>query len=56
MKITKLKAGDRVTWYGESGTVVTVPTEPGGEYGVKLDSGRIIFDDDGVLEKEAKKC
>jgi len=51
----KLKVGQRVEWYGESGQIVTVPTDPGDEYGVKLDTGRVVFDIDSNL-KEQKPC
>ena len=50
MKTIKLKLGQKVLWYGEEpGQIVTVPTEPWLEYGVKLDSGRIIYDDGANL-------
>ena len=45
----KLKVGQRVLWYEQPGQIVTVPTDPGSEYGVKLDTGQTIFDDDTVL-------
>jgi len=55
MKAKILKVGDRVTWYGESGQIVTVPADPSDEYGVKLDTGKIVFDIDSNL-KEQKPC
>jgi len=48
----KLKVGQRVEWYGESGQVVTVPADPDDEYGVKLDTGKIVFDIDSNLRSE----
>jgi hypothetical protein len=48
MKTKILKLGDRVSWYDQPGQIVTVPVDPGGEYGVKLDTGELVFDDDTV--------
>lgn len=45
MGTKKLKVGARVLWLGESpGQVATVPVESWEEYGIKLDSGEIIYD------------
>lgn len=44
METKKLKVGQRVWWYEAPGQVVTVPVKEFEEYGVKLDSGEIIFD------------
>jgi hypothetical protein len=49
MKTEKLKVGQRVLWYDSPGQVVTVPKESWEEYGIKLDSGRIVFDLRGNL-------
>jgi hypothetical protein len=46
---TKLMVGQRILWFEEPGQIVTVPKESWAEYGIKLDSGRIVFDLRGNL-------
>lgn len=45
----KLRIGQRVLWLETWGQIVTVPAKTYDEYGIKLDSGEIIFALDSEL-------